>query len=82
MPTAASARAARRLGARVRALRFERGWTQETLAQHAGLHEKYPFHVERGARDIRFSTLCALADAFGITPAELVDALPADPPHH
>ena len=82
MPTPASARAVQRLGARIRALRFDRGWTQETLAQRAGLHEKHPGLIERGDRDIRFSTLCALAHAFDLTPAQLVDTLPADPPHH
>ena len=63
------------LGARIRELRLERGWTQETLAERAGLHPKYPGPVERG-RDIRLSTARAIAAAFDLTLAELVSDLP------
>lgn len=82
MPTPASDYAVQRLGDRVRALRRERGWTQETLAQRAGLHEKHPGPIEHGYRNIRFTTLCALARALDLTPAQLLDDLPTDPPLH
>lgn len=64
------------LGARIRKLRLERGWTQEVLAERAGLHPKYPGPVERGTRDIRLSTARAIAAAFDLTLAELVSDLP------
>lgn len=71
----------RRIGARLRQLRLERGWTQETFAERAGLHPKYPGHVERGTRDIRLSTALAIAAALDLTLAELVSDLPPTPLH-
>ena len=43
-----------KLGKRVRALRLDRGWTQEELARRSGLNRSYMSDVERGRSDVSF----------------------------
>lgn len=62
----------RRLGTRIRALREEKGWSQDTFAHLTGLNRSYPHKIEIGAVDVRFSTLLRMAQALGITVCELV----------
>ena len=38
------------LAQKMRFLRFTRGWSQEVLAEHAGLHRTYVSSIERGER--------------------------------
>lgn len=59
---------------RVRLLRFLRGWSQEQLAAHSGLHRTYVSAIERGSRNIGLDNLERLADAFGLTVVELLAA--------
>ena len=60
-------------GARLRALRQERGLSQEALADLAEIHRTYVGSVERGERNIALDNIWALADALGVSAAELVD---------
>jgi transcriptional regulator with XRE-family HTH domain len=60
------------VGARVRRLRQERGWTQEELAARAGRHWTYIGGVERGERNITLTVLDDLARALEVDCAELV----------
>ena len=62
----------KKFGKRLRALREERGWSQEEFADRAGLHRTYVSAVERGIRNPTLSVLDRLADAFGISLTELV----------
>lgn len=65
---------AKRLLARIRALREAHGLTQETFAERADLSYKHYQQVEAGRKfDIRLSTLIKMADALGLTLRELVD---------
>jgi transcriptional regulator with XRE-family HTH domain len=65
---------AKRLLARVKALREALGLSQEAFAERAGLTYKYYQHVEAGRRrDIRLSTLEKLAKACGLELQELLD---------
>lgn len=57
---------------RLRELRRDAGWTQEQLAEKAGLNYKHYQEIERGGkREVRLSTLECLARAFGINIAGL-----------
>jgi transcriptional regulator with XRE-family HTH domain len=65
---------AKRLLARIRALREAHGFTQETFAERAGLTYKHYQQVEAGRKfDIRLSTLIKVASALGLKLSELVD---------
>lgn len=66
---------AQRLGQRIRLLRAERYWSQENLAERAGLHRNYIGHVERGELNISVAQLTKIAQAFGVRLGALVDTL-------
>ena len=58
--------AARALGKRVRVLRVSRGWSQERLADEAGMHRTYMWGIEQGARNPSLRHLANLAYALGV----------------
>ncbi len=62
----------RRLARRVRLLRAARGWSQEVLAELAGLHRNYIGYVERGTVNVGLENLAKLAAAFQVSVGELV----------
>jgi transcriptional regulator with XRE-family HTH domain len=62
----------RLLARRLRELRFNRGWSQETLAAQAGLHRTYISGIERADRNIGLDNVEKLADAFEITVSDLL----------
>lgn len=64
------------LGKRIRERRKLRGWSQEQLADCAGVDRSYVGGIERGERNITFTMLCQLAKALEITVADLVTDLP------
>jgi XRE family transcriptional regulator, regulator of sulfur utilization len=66
---------AQRLGWRIRLLRAERDWSQEDLAERAGLHRNYIGHVERGELNISVVQLTKIAQAFGVRVGMLVDTV-------
>lgn len=66
------------LGRRVRALRHERGYSQERLADEAQLHRTYISQVERGERNLAVLNVLRLAAALGVDPGQLVQHLDAD----
>jgi len=60
-----------RLGDRVRALRKERGLSQEAFAHRCGLDRTYLSGVERGVRNISLRNIEVLAATLEISLAEL-----------
>jgi transcriptional regulator with XRE-family HTH domain len=63
----------KRIGQRIRELRTQRPerWTQEELAQRAHISVSFLSMIERGERVAHVETLAALAEALGVTLAEL-----------
>jgi transcriptional regulator with XRE-family HTH domain len=64
---------ARRLGRRIRMLRAGRGWSQEVLADLAGVHRNYIGHAERGELNISIAQLDKIARALEVGMGELVE---------
>lgn len=60
------------LGRAIRALREERGLSQEELGHRAGLHRNYIGGIERGELNPSFSSLLAVSGALRVTPAGLL----------
>lgn len=61
-----------RFGAAVRQLREARDWSQEALAEQAGLNRSYVGEIERGEVVVSLLTVAKLAQAFGLMPSALV----------
>ena len=64
---------AKALGKRIRRLRQEKGWSQEYLANEAGMHRTYLWGIERGVRNPCIRHLSQIADALGVTVGALFD---------
>jgi transcriptional regulator with XRE-family HTH domain len=65
------------LGANVRAARKRKGWSQEELADHCGLHRTYVGGIERGERNVTLENILRLAGALNVVPAELLKGVPS-----
>jgi len=55
-----------KFGKRIMKLRQDRGFSQEDLASHAGLHRTYIGMIERAERNITLRNIEKLAQALGI----------------
>ena len=74
----AKAREGEIFGATVRRLRTGHGWTQEDLADAAGLTTTYVGKVERGDKVPSLTVVLKLARGLGVAPGDLlVDFAPA-----
>ena len=58
-------------GLRIKLLRVSRGWSQEQLAEAAGMHRTFVGQVERGQRGLNVLGLWRLAGAFNIAIGDL-----------
>ena len=63
----------RRVGLAVQRLRAERGWSQEELADRAGVHRTYVSGVERGVRNPTITALEKIAGGLGVKIGALTD---------
>lgn len=64
------------LGLRIRAKRKDKGWSQEGLADKAGVDRSYIGGVERGERNLTFTVLCQICSALECDVADLTLGLP------
>jgi transcriptional regulator with XRE-family HTH domain len=60
-----------RFGTRVRQLRHGQSWSQEELADRAGLHRTYIGSIERGEQNISLENIEKLAATLEVSLAEL-----------
>jgi len=65
-----------RVAAIVQRRRIARGWTQQTLAAEADMSIRHVVAIEQGEVDVKLSTIVALAQAFDVRPAALLDEEP------
>ena len=64
------------LGERIRNKRKDLGWTQEDLADQAGIDRSYIGGVERGQRNLTFTMLCQISGAMRCDVAALTLGIP------
>lgn len=60
------------LGKRIRELRLKNGFSQESFADHCGLHRTYMGGIERGEHNLTMGTVMTVSTALGITMSELL----------
>lgn len=65
----------KRFGQNVRHWREHRGYSQEELADQAGLHRTYVGSVERGERNISLLNIVTLATTLGVEVAGLFEGI-------
>jgi transcriptional regulator with XRE-family HTH domain len=63
----------KRVGARIRKVRLDKGFSQESLALAAGLDRSYIGGVERGERNISVVNLVRLAKALAVPASNLLE---------
>jgi transcriptional regulator with XRE-family HTH domain len=61
------------VASRVREVRLLQGWSQEKLAEEAGLSKDAVSRIERGDREPRLDTLVLIARAVGTSISRLLD---------
>lgn len=57
----------------MRRLRRDRDLSQEALAEMASIHRNHLGAIERGTKTPSLTAILHLADALGVTPAQLLD---------
>jgi transcriptional regulator with XRE-family HTH domain len=70
MPSKPAETVQKQFGARMRAMRQQRGLSQEELAFSCNLDRTYIGSVERGERNISLVNIHTIAVAFGVSPRE------------
>ena len=63
-------------GQNVRALRKEKGLSQESLAALADIDRSYMGHIERGEKNITLTKIYQIADALAVKPSCLLVEIP------
>jgi len=61
-----------KLGRRVRQLRGQKSWSQESFAHEGSLGRSFTGAIERGEKDVRLTTLLKLARTLGVSLSQLL----------
>ena len=64
-----------KFGKRVRKLRSDQGYSQDTFAYECGLDRTYIGGIERGERNLALRNIERIAEALGISISELMNGL-------
>ena len=67
----------RELAVRIRQLRHAKGWSQEKLAEEAGMHRTYLGGIEVARRNPSLRNLVRIARALGVPVKALFDTAPS-----
>jgi len=67
------ARLLRYVAANTKRLRLKHAWTQEALAEEAGLEARYVQEIERAKTNMTLAVLLDLATALGVHPRNLLN---------
>ncbi|WP_145049336.1 MULTISPECIES: helix-turn-helix domain-containing protein [Paenibacillus] len=59
------------VGARIRALRKERGYSQESLGEKGGFHFSYIGQIERGEKNVSLVNLAKIAESLEVNLIQL-----------
>lgn len=66
------------LGKRIRAARLRKGWTQEELAEKAGLSPTHVSVIERAGNSVKLETFVSICCALGVSADDVLqDLVPA-----
>ena len=60
------------LGKRIRELRSKNGFSQESFADHCGLHRTYMGGIERGEHNLTMETLMTVSSGLALTMSDLL----------
>ena len=63
------------LGSRIRDLRLKKGFSQESFADHCGLHRTYMGGIERGERNLTIETVFTVARGLDLTISDLLTGI-------
>jgi len=63
------------LGTRIRELRTQKGWSQESFADRCGINRSHMGDIERGETNVTLATLRTVAQALGTTAAALLQGI-------
>ena len=61
------------LGIAIKALRLEKGWSQEAFADHAEIDRSYAGGIERGEHNLAIINIIKISTALGISAAKLLE---------
>ena len=66
---------AKQIGERLRSYRNQKGWSQEELAEQAGLHPTYIGQLERGEKNATLDSISKVALALNISLSQLFESI-------
>lgn len=64
-----------RIGRKIRELRHAKGWSQQILADHAGIERAHLARLEEGKREAGLRMLDKIADALEVKPSEILKGI-------